>query len=145
MEYSENNGQPQPSRMGRFFHVAREGQTWLNILYLLAAFPLGIFYFVFLITMIALGLGLLVIWIGIPILLATMAAWWGFAAFERIITIPWLHVNISPMSSTPRTKWGLLGWRQLLAHMSNSATWKGLAYLLVKFFFGIFAFCAAVT
>src|ERR1700685_2857116 len=138
MEYSENNGQPQPSRMGRFFRVAREGQTWLNILYLLAAFPLGIFYFVFLVTMIGVGASLIVIGIGIPILLATMAAWWGFAAFERIITMPWLHVNIAPMSSTPGTKWGLLGWRRLWAHMSNSATWKGLAYLSAKFFFGIF-------
>ena len=147
MEYSGNNGQPQPSRMGRFFHVAREGQTWLNILYLLAAFPLGIFYFVFLITMISIGLSLLIIWIGIPILLATMAAWWGFAAFERMITMPWLHVNILPMSYTSQTKTSFWGWQRLLAHMSNSATWKGLAYLsifLVKFFFGIFAFAATV-
>src|SRR5579872_441218 len=145
MQYPGNNGQAQPSRMRRFFHVARQGQTWMNVLYLLAAFPLGLSYFIFLITMLSLGVSLIIIWVGIPILLATMVSWWGLAAFERTITMYWLRVNIRPMSYTPRTKWGFGGWRKLQAHMSNPATWKGLAYLLVKFSFGIFAFIVAVV
>jgi len=45
--------------------VAREG-TYLNIIYLLLAFPLGTAYFVFLVTGLSLGLGLSITLLGIP-------------------------------------------------------------------------------
>jgi hypothetical protein len=59
----------------QFFGVAARGETYLNIIYLLLAFPLGTAYFVFLVTGLSLGLGLLIIWIGIPILLFMIVAW----------------------------------------------------------------------
>jgi len=56
--------------------------SYLNILYLLLAFPLGIFYFAYLITGFSIGLGLLYIFIGLPFLLLTMFSWRIFARFE---------------------------------------------------------------
>ena len=44
-----------------FFGVVADPQSYLNIFYLLLAFPLGIAYFVFLVTGISVGTGLIVI------------------------------------------------------------------------------------
>ena len=49
-----------------FFGVIAEPQSYINILYLLLAFPLGIAYFVFLVTGISVGAGLIIIWVVFP-------------------------------------------------------------------------------
>ncbi len=51
-----------------FFGVIARPQSYINIFYLLLAFPLGIAYFVFLVTGISVGASLIIIWVGIPIL-----------------------------------------------------------------------------
>src|SRR3954462_9201737 len=48
--------------------------VWRSNLYLLASFPVGIFTFVFFVTMLSVGVSLLIIWVGVPILIATVAA-----------------------------------------------------------------------
>ena len=62
----------QRSLLGNIFGVFIQLQTYLNILYLLLAFPLGLGYFVFLVTGLALGLGLFITWFGIVILLLVL-------------------------------------------------------------------------
>jgi len=127
----------------QFFGVAARGETYLNIIYLLLAFPLGTAYFVFLVTGLSLGISLLIIWIGIPILLFMIVAWWGLVVFERQLAIWLLHVDIPPISRD--TTSGQSAWVQLKAHLSNPLTWKGLAYLFARFPLGIFSFVVAFT
>ena len=67
------------------FGPATDAQTYLNLLYLLLSFPLGIAYFVFLITGLSLGAGLLVIFVGVPILIGVLFACQGLGAFERLM------------------------------------------------------------
>ena len=57
-----------------FFSVVADSQSYWRVLYLLLSYPLGLFYFVFLLTGIALGAGLVIIGIGIVILALTLAA-----------------------------------------------------------------------
>ena len=125
-----------------FFHVARDTQTYRNILYLLLSFPLGICYFVFLVTGIALGGGTLIIWIGVPILLFTITLWWQLATFERQIAMRWLGIAIPPLtypSAMPMTL-----WQKAQARLTNAMTWKTLLYLFVKFPLGIFSFVVTI-
>jgi hypothetical protein len=129
--------------MDRFFRVAFEGQTYLNILYLLLAFPLGLAYFIFLVTGLSLGLGLTIIWIGILILALMVAAWWGLAAVERQLAIWLLHVDIPPMSHPARP--GQDVWARLKSHLTSPVTWKSLLYLFAKFPLGILSFVMVVT
>ena len=72
------------SAVSGFFRVVKRPQTWLNVLFQWLAFPLGLFYFIFLVVGLSLGLGLLVVWVGIPILLVVAGAWWLFGSFERL-------------------------------------------------------------
>lgn len=55
------------SKKRGFFGVVAEPRSYLNIVYLLLAFPLGTFYFVFLVTGLSLGFGLIITLVGIPI------------------------------------------------------------------------------
>ena len=68
--------------LARFARALRRPQTWLNLLYLLAAFPLGLAYFVVLVVGLSVGAALAVV-IGLAILLATLAATRAMAAIER--------------------------------------------------------------
>ncbi|HEY7348199.1 MAG TPA: sensor domain-containing protein [Ktedonobacterales bacterium] len=128
---------------GGFFSVARQKQTYLNILYLLSAFPLGIVYFVLLITGLSIGVGTLIIWIGIPILLLTIILWQGLASFERLLVRGWLHVPI-PFMKDARLA-GMPWTRQFMARLRSPVTWTSLFYLFVEFPFGICSFTLVVA
>lgn len=65
-----------------FFGVPFQPQTYLNLLYLLLAFPLGLAYFIFAAVGLSLGVGLAVLVVGIPILLLVVLSALGIAAFE---------------------------------------------------------------
>jgi hypothetical protein len=133
----------QPDVYQRFFSVLTQGQSYLNIVYLLLSFPAGLFYFIFLITGLSLGLGLAIVWVGIPILLLVLAGWWGMLIFEREMAIHLLHVEIAPMTRDPNPPQGM--WARVKSILSNPVTWKGLAYLLARFPLGILAFVIVVT
>jgi hypothetical protein len=45
----------------RFFKIIGRGQAYINLFYLLAAFPLGVFYFVFLASGLSAGISLLIV------------------------------------------------------------------------------------
>ncbi|HTK05587.1 MAG TPA: ATP-binding protein [Ktedonobacteraceae bacterium] len=123
--------------------LASQRQTYLNILYLLLSFPLGLIYFVLLITCIVCGLGTLIVWVGVPLLLFTMGMWWSLARFERIHAMSWLGVSIPPMKLPDTTPTPF--WQKVRSYLSYSVTWKSLAYLLTKFFFGIIAFTITLS
>lgn len=134
---------PLGSAMKKFFGVVIEGRTYLNFLYLLLAFPLGLFYFVFLVTGISLGIGLVIIWVGVLILLGVFAAWYGMATFERWLAINLLHEEIPPMEKQDLSSMTL--WQKFVYTLKNPVTWKGLAYLFARFPLGIFSFVVLVT
>ncbi len=126
-----------------FFRVARDTQSYRNMLYLLLSFPLGLCYFVFLVVGIALGVGTLIIGIGVPILLFTVAVWWQLAQFERRMAMRWLGIAIPPLTYPSSTRMTL--WQRAQSRLTNAMTWKTLTYLLVKFPLGIFSFVVTIT
>lgn len=121
----------------RFFHVLWEPRSYLTALYFVIAFPLGLTYFVVLLTGAMLGAVLAIFAVGILILLVTVAAAWLFAVFERELAIWLLGAKIPPLSLPEHDI--LTPWQQLLRHLQRSTTWRSLAYLLVKLPFGLFA------
>jgi hypothetical protein len=131
------------SALTRFFGVVARPQTWLGILFQWLAFPLGLFYFVFLTTGLSLGIGLVVVWVGIPILLVVAGAWWLFGAFERLQAHYLLGADVPP---APRDWEKVEGvWGKLKAHFGGAATWKDLLYLLAKLAFGTVSTVLLVT
>jgi len=146
------------SKQRGFFGVVADPQSYINILYLLLAFPLGTAYFVFLVTGISLGLGLLIIWVGVPVLVLVLAGSWVLCELERVLAIGLLKedipsapresisgpvVGVQDLSAGERLFIGT--WRRLKAHLANRLTWTGMFYLFLKFPAGIASFTIAVT
>ena len=129
--------------VGQFFKVVVSGQAYLNLLYLLAAFPLGIFYFVFLVSGLSLWISLSIIWVGIPILLLMVAAWLVLASFERYMAVAILKEDIPDIDSPLNEDSEI--WDRFKEHFGRPVTWKGLLYLFVKFPLGMATFVILTT
>lgn len=117
-------------------------QFLLRMLYLFLSFPLGIFYFVFLITGVSLGIGLSIIWIGIPLLFLVITGWWGMARLERTIAAGLLQADLAPAAPRPAGS-GLID--RLKRLLTDPFTWKGLLFLFLKFPLGILSFVLSVS
>src|SRR2546425_11377816 len=101
MDYASSSASGQQQEQERApieskFRVLWEKQAYVNLLYLLVSFPLGIFYVVFLLLGLAGFLNTNVI-LGAPVLLLVIFVWWRLARFERNLAMRWLHVEISPI------------------------------------------------
>ena len=131
------------SLLNDYFKVVASGQTYLNLIYLLLAFPLGTVYFVLLVTGISLGFGLLIILLGALILAAVVLFNWTIAVFERQLAVSLLQIEIAPLklpsSGSPRM------WERIRAYLIHPGTWTSLLFTFLKFPMGIFAFALSVS
>ncbi len=126
-----------------FFGVLADRRAYLGSLYLFLAMPLGILYFTFLVTGLATGLGLVIVWVGLLILAVVLAAGLGLSALERLQATWLLGARVGPLW---RGSFRGLAFRARgKAFLANPVTWKGPLFLLLKLPLGIGSFVFAVT
>jgi hypothetical protein len=133
----------QPSGAARFFGVAIQPRTCCNLAYLLLAFPLGVAYFVMLVTGFSLGVGLAVTLLGVPIILVTLVAVRACAALERMLTNALLGTALPQPSVLPTPAGGLVARIKTL--VGSPRTWKEMAFLCLQFPLGTLAFVVALV
>lgn len=113
-----------------------------SLVYQLLNLPAGIASFVVLSTLISVGIGTAIIWVGVPILALAVLLWRGAAALERRR----VHTMLGSYIATPYrpAPGGTLGtrWR---ARLGDGATWKDLTYFLLLLPVGIAEFTIMVT
>ena len=102
--------------------------TWRGNSYLLVSFPVGLATSIFLITMYSVGVALAIIWIGVPIIAATLYAQRWMARFERRRAAITLREPI-PTSYLQPHRPGMLGW--IHTALGDSATWKDMLWLIL--------------
>jgi hypothetical protein len=103
---------------------------------------LGTAYFTWLVTGLATGLGLAITLLGIPILTLVFATVRPLLAFERVLANSMLGADIPASGLAPGGE-GL--WGRFKAYWTDAATWRGIAYLLLRFPVGLFTFVVVVT
>ena len=123
-------------------HAFVRRQTYLNLAYLLVAFPLGLTYFLFLVVGLAVGFALVLTLVGIPVLLLVHLVAWALMRLERWLAIRLLGVDIPPMS--PVDPHGPM-WRRLIGKATDPSTWTGMFFLLAKLPLGLVAFLLSVV
>lgn len=133
--------EPAPPTSSNFFTSIWMAQTWLNVIYLLFSFPLGLIYFIFLITGISLGLGLLITLFGIFILMGVLLLSQAFISLEVFLTEKFLGFYI-PRKTGEAPTHGF--WNRFRAMLRRSTTWTGLFYLLLRFPLGTFSFSLTI-
>jgi signal transduction histidine kinase len=135
--------QPAPFEAGRFVSNLWSPSTWLALVHLLINLPLGIAYFGVLTTGLALGVGLLITLLGIPILIAAPWLIRAMGNIERARINGFLGTALrDPYRPTvPETGWSA----RLLAIGKDPATWRDLVFLILRMPMGLFTFMALVT
>ena len=117
-------------------------RTYLHLLYLGLAFPLGIAYFVILVTGFSIAVSLTVMIVGIPLFIVTLLTVRALGALERLLANLLLDTDIAAPTYPFRA--GSVSDR-LRALLVNRRTWTECGYLLLKFPVGIGAFVFLVT
>ena len=124
--------------MAAMIGAMRRPRTYVSALFIATRLPLGLLYFVVIVTGLATGLGSLLLVVGIPALLLTFAVARGFAAFEREVARWWLGVDIAPLA--PPRPAGRSLFARARDHFTSAVTWKSLIYVLAQFPAGIVVF-----
>jgi len=127
------------SAIDRIFGPVIQPQTWINVLYLLASFPLGLLYFVVLCAIFSTGLGLIPIFVGLFILWAGLAVVNAFAELDRLALNLMLRAAIPPRKPAPPAPGGMFD--RMLADAHRPGTLRRFLYLfLLRMPMGIASF-----
>ena len=114
-----------------------------NLIYLILSLPLGILYFVVLVTGFSLGTGLVITLIGAPILVAMIFVTYILGDLDRKLTGLLLGVQIAKPEARPANDESAKA--MLVAQLKSVQFWKELGYLLLKMPLGVIAFTIAIV
>jgi signal transduction histidine kinase len=118
--------------MELFVRLLRDPATYRRLVYLLTAIPLSLMWFVALVTVWSLSIGLLVTPFGIPVLIAMGFMTRGFAWIEAEIARSLLDVDVHAPAA-PLSGRGFWTWFRSLF---SGAFWRAQAYLMARWFLG---------
>ena len=120
------------SEIDRIFGPVVQARTYRHLLYALISFPLGITYFVMMITGLSVSAGTAIILIGFVFLAVTLMLALTFGRVERSLTQYLLGATFEPPASP----------RGLRALYTDRRAWTSLIYLLLRFPIGVAGFAA---
>ncbi|MFI6861880.1 sensor histidine kinase [Streptomyces sp. NPDC050421] len=120
-----------------------EARTWREFAYLLLSLPISIVLFCFAITMTSLSAGLLITFLGIPVLAAGLAMCRGFGALERARARGLLKLDVADPEPVRGRTGGLMSW--VGAVLKSGVSWRHLLYSLLHFPWAVFAFSVSLT
>ncbi|WP_251094506.1 sensor histidine kinase [Streptomyces sp. Caat 7-52] len=145
MEYGHGYGQAAGTgpRLPAALRAPFEARTWREFGYVLLSLPVSVVLFSWTVTMVALGAGLLVTFLGIPVLAAALAGCRGFGVLERGRARGLLGVDVADPEPLRMRKPGPAAWMGAL--LKSGASWRHALYALVQFPWAVFAFSVAVT
>jgi len=135
---------PSDNPLARFFGVIADPQAWGALFYLLLALVTGVMYFTIVVTGVSLTLGTLVLIVGIPMALLTLAVVRAISLAEGRIVEGLLGVR---MPRRPRTVEGAQGsiWERIKSWLTDARTWTTMLYMVLQLPLGITYFTIIVT
>ncbi|MFF4604168.1 sensor histidine kinase [Streptomyces sp. NPDC001339] len=114
------------------------GRAWREFLYLFLSLPMAVLMFTYAVTVIALGAGLLVTFLGIPVLAGGLAGSRALGGLERARARALLGLEVAAPEPVRPAKPGLTAW--IGAVLKSGASWRHHLYCLLHFPWAIFAF-----
>ncbi|MFF1766872.1 sensor histidine kinase [Streptomyces sp. NPDC058249] len=120
-----------------------EARSWREFGYVMLSLPLGIMMFSYAVTMFALGAGLLITFLGVPVLAAALAGCRGFGALERARARRLLGLEVSEPEPLRMKRHGAMAW--MGAVLKSGASWRHLLYSVIQFPWSVFSFVVALN
>ncbi|MER5751486.1 sensor domain-containing protein [Streptomyces sp. NPDC002088] len=120
-----------------------EARTWREFAYVLLSLPISVLLFTYAVTMVSVGAGLLVTFLGIPVLAAGLAGCRGFGALERARARGLLGLEVAAPEPLRVRRHGAMAWMGAL--LKSGSSWRQLLYAVLHFPWAVFSFCVAVA
>lgn len=132
-----------PNTLARALRAPFEARTWKETIHLLLNLPFGIATFTIIVTGFALGFGMLITLVGIPILIGMLYVSRAMGAVERVRAGLLLDLDVPRpyRPDPPRDRW----WRPFVSRGTDPATWTEIAYHLLMLPVGTITFTIVVT
>ncbi|MER6778346.1 MULTISPECIES: sensor domain-containing protein [unclassified Streptomyces] len=127
----------------RVLRAPVEGRTWREFGYLVLGLPLSLLYFSLAITGVSLGAGLLVTFLGIPVLAGVLAMCRGFGRVERGRARAMLGLDIAEPAPVRARKRGPLA--AMGALLKSGSAWRHALYSVIHLPWAVFAFTLALV
>ncbi|PPK68781.1 sensor domain-containing protein [Actinokineospora auranticolor] len=114
------------------------------ILYFLGGFPLSLLTFVFTVVAIAVGVGTVIVWVGVPILIGGVCAARAFGNAHRALARGLLGADLParPVRDPADGRSLLRQWRDLL---TDGRTWRDILFILMELPLSVFGFGLAIA
>ncbi|OPF83581.1 sensor histidine kinase [Streptomyces antioxidans] len=126
-----------------------QGRVWRELLYVLLNLPMAILTFVYTVTMIALGAGLLITFLGVPVLGAALAGCRALGVVERARARVLLGLEVAEPEPVLGRRGGKGGRRGPVAWVGallrSGTSWRHVIYALVHLPWAVLSFGFAVT
>ncbi|MEU6554204.1 sensor domain-containing protein [Streptomyces sp. NPDC046915] len=132
-----------PNRLPAALRAPLEARSWREFGYVLLNLPIAVLTFVYAVTMVALGAGLLVTFLGIPVLAGALAGCRGLGTLERARARGLLRLEVAEPEPLRVRKNGALAW--MGAVLKSGTSWRHLLYALLHFPWAVLSFVVAVN
>ncbi|MFG2721545.1 sensor histidine kinase [Streptomyces sp. NPDC048416] len=119
-----------------------EGRTFREFGHLLLSLPISIVLFCWAVVMVSMSAGLLVTFLGIPLMAVSLMGCRGFGVMERARARALLGVEIAEPQSV-RSRGGVMSW--VGGVLKSGVSWRHLLYSVLHFPWAIFAFVTSLT
>ncbi|MFT2015677.1 sensor histidine kinase [Streptomyces sp. 796.1] len=140
-----HSADPHGHRLPAGLRAPFEARTWRELGYLFLNLPIALASFTYAVTMISLGVGLLITFLGVPLLALTLAGVRGLGAVERARARVLLRHDVA--APTPvrikGEKGGPLAW--MGAMLKNGDSWRQMLYAVLLLPWALFSFVTAVV
>ncbi|MDX3530712.1 sensor domain-containing protein, partial [Streptomyces sp. ID05-39B] len=136
-------GERRRHRLPAVLRAPVEARAWREFTYVLLSLPISIVLFTFAVTMLSVGAGLLVTFLGVPVLAAGLAACRGLGSVERARARGLLGLDVAaPEPLRPRGK-GAMSW--MGAVLRSGTSWRHVLYAVLHMPWAVFSFTVAIT
>lgn len=112
--------------------------------YTLTALPIGILTFIVAVTGISAGVGLFIVWVGLPVLVGTVLLSRAFAHLERLRLRSLLDRH-APLPTYLKAEPGASVLRRLFTPLRDPQSWLDTSWGIVGFVTGLFAFLVTIA
>ncbi|MEV4941276.1 sensor histidine kinase [Streptomyces zaomyceticus] len=120
-----------------------EARTWRAFLHVLIGLPLSVVWFALSVSFVSAGAGLLITFLGVPILAGALAMCRGFGAVERTRARALLGLDVRAPEPVRGRTGGAFSW--MGAVLKSGASWRHLLYAVVHMPWAVFSFSVTVA
>ncbi|ADI09249.1 two-component system sensor kinase [Streptomyces bingchenggensis BCW-1] len=140
--------EPRGSLVPAALRAPFKARVWREFLYLMLSLPMALLTFCYAVTMLALGFGLLVTFLGIPVLGVALAGCRALGAVERARARGLLRLEVAdpePVRAVTRgsRKSGPFAWVGAL--LKSGTSWRHVLYSVIHLPWAIFAFAVSLA